>query len=86
MTFYRPEVKPVQSEKVGEKVGEKLSQNQAKIIELIKRNPVISAQDLSGMVGISQRKIEENISKLKEKGRLRRIGPDRGGHWEVVKE
>ena len=26
-----------------------------------------------------------NIRKLKADGRLRRVGPDKGGHWEVVK-
>ncbi|MBA7547847.1 hypothetical protein ES705_40285 [subsurface metagenome] len=30
-------------------------------------NPNISAKDLSDIIGISQRKIEENISKLKKK-------------------
>jgi hypothetical protein len=30
-------------------------------------------------VGISERKIKENIRVLKEKGLLKRVGPDRGG-------
>jgi len=24
------------------------------------------------------------ISTLKKKGKLKRIGPDKGGHWEVI--
>jgi len=40
---------------------------------------------LSDLVGISQRKIKENIQKLKEKGILQRIGSAKGGHWEVVR-
>jgi ATP-dependent DNA helicase RecG len=72
-------------EKVGEKVGERLTENQRKILEAILENPQISAKKLSVLVGISSRKIEENISKLKEKGLLKRIGPDKGGHWEVLK-
>ncbi len=70
-------------EKVGEKVGERLSKNQGKILEVIKNDPIVSAQKLSELIGISQRKIEKNISKLKERGFLKRIGHDRGGHWEV---
>ena len=27
---------------------------------------------------------EKNIEKLKQKGLLKRIGPAKGGHWEVV--
>lgn len=46
----------------------------------------ISAKELSELVGISQRKIEENISWLKGKGLIKRIGPDKGGHWEIVND
>jgi ATP-dependent DNA helicase RecG len=40
---------------------------------------------LAIIVGISERKIRENIKKLKSKGFLKRIGPDKGGHWEIDK-
>jgi ATP-dependent DNA helicase RecG len=71
-------------EKVGVKVGEKLTTNRQKIINHMLQNKTISAKELSELVGISQRKIEENISWLKEKGLINRIGPDKGGHWEIV--
>jgi len=54
------------------------------IIKNMVENPNISARDLSDIIGISQRKIEENISKLKKKGLLKRIGSPKGGHWEVI--
>jgi len=72
------------SEKTREKVGEKLTKNQKMIIDFIQKEPIISAKELSKLGGISPRKIEVNLSKLKEKGLLRRIGADRGGYWEVV--
>jgi len=53
-------------------------------LELIAKDPMISAQQLAQIVGISSRKIEENIAKLKRRERLKHIGPDKGGHWEVV--
>jgi len=31
-----------------------------------------------------KRKIEENISKLKSKGLLERVGADKGGYWRVT--
>ena len=37
-------------------------------------------------VGISTRAVEKHLSNLKAKGRLRRVGPDKGGHWEAVGE
>jgi len=36
-------------------------------------------------VGINDRNIRNNISVLKQKDVIRRIGPDKGGHWEVNK-
>ena len=77
--FYFNEV----GEKVGEKVGENLTDNQSKIVKQMKLNPKISAKDLSSVVGISSRKIEENIKKLKEQNIIKRIGGAKGGHWEI---
>ncbi|MGD9157440.1 MAG: ATP-binding protein [Desulfobacteraceae bacterium] len=65
-------------EKVGEKVGEKLTRNQQSIIQEISNNPNISARELAEIVGITSRKIEENIKKLKNMGVLKRIGPAKG--------
>lgn len=67
---------------VGNKVGNNLSVNQIKIIHNMKENPKISAKKLSDLVGISVRKIEENISKLKEMKVVERVGGTRG-YWEV---
>jgi len=55
------------------------------ILEAIGKNPHITASELAGILGISERKTKENIKKLKEKALLRRIGPDKGGHWEIIK-
>jgi ATP-dependent DNA helicase RecG len=72
-------------EKVTVKVPEKVTENQQKILSKIEAHPTITIAELSKSVGISERKIKSNISKLKKKGLLKRIGPDKGGHWEVVK-
>jgi len=47
-------------------------------------NPNISARELAEIVGITSRKIEENIKKLKNMGLLKRIGPAKGGYWEII--
>jgi len=72
-----------QREKVGEKVGEKLSANQQEIIRYIAQNAHITAKELSIKLGISLRKAEQNLAKLKTLGKITRIGSDRGGYWEV---
>lgn len=66
------------------KVGEKITLNQQKIIKNVQKNAAISARELSLIVGISPRKIEENIAKLKSIGIITRIGQAKGGYWEAV--
>lgn len=85
VTFYRPDVQALRASKVTVKVPEKVTINQQKIIKLISQDIHITIEKIAQSVGISERKTKSNIAKLKEKGLLRRIGPDKGGHWEIVR-
>ena len=49
-------------EKVGEKVGKRLTRNQQQILELLRQHPHMAARELAQQVGISSRKIEQNIA------------------------
>jgi ATP-dependent DNA helicase RecG len=69
-------------EKVGNRVGN-LTNNQMMILEMIQNNPKASAKILANEVGISSRKIEENIAKLKKQNIIRRVGSTRG-YWEII--
>ena len=64
-----------------EKSSEKSSQ---KILELIAADTRISTQKMADYIGISRRAIAKTIAKLQAEGILRRVGPDKGGHWEIV--
>ncbi|MGX8713369.1 MAG: winged helix-turn-helix domain-containing protein [bacterium] len=57
-----------------------------KIIRAMKENPKITVKELTSLVGLSRRGVEKNIKILQEKGLLCRVGPDKGGHWEVIEE
>ena len=57
-----------------------------KILDQIKANPYISRQELAELCGLTSDGIKYNIRKLREKGIIKRIGPDKGGHWEVVED
>ena len=67
-------------------MGEKLGENEVKIIEVMKENKYATAKELSGHIKISTTAVDNNISKLKKKGILKRIGPAKGGYWEVIKK
>lgn len=43
----------------------------------------ITIAQLAATLGISDRAIKKQIAQLKAAGRIRRVGPDKGGHWEV---
>lgn len=46
--------------------------------------PRITIPEIAEKLGRSERAIFMQINKLKEEGIIRRIGPDKGGHWEVM--
>ncbi len=52
----------------------------------IAKNPHVTAQKLAIIVGISKRKIEDNLFKLKTEGLIERIGSPKGGYWQIVKK
>ncbi len=54
------------------------------IIEFLRQNASITTEELGKAIGVSKRAVLKQVDKLKEQGRLRRIGPPRGGHWEIV--
>ena len=92
LALKKTEKKRIQDKKVVRKGGQKrlvdelverLVESQRKILDLVKINSYISKKELSNKIGISTTAIDKNISKLKQKGLLKRIGPDRGGYWEV---
>ena len=74
------------SEKFRDNNKQKLPQNQLKIIEMIMKNKYITVSEIAKIINISERSIWVNLSKLKDKGILERIGPDKGGYWQVISE
>jgi ATP-dependent DNA helicase RecG len=65
-------------------VHRKETASSEKILGLLKANPRLAARELADLPGISQRAVEKQITNLRKEGRLRRIGPAKGGNWEVL--
>lgn len=68
------------------KVTEKVTEKQFAIIELLRVSPNITQAQIASQIGISRHHVAINISKLKNMNLIRRIGSDRGGHWEVIEK
>ena len=64
---------------------EVLIKTSEKIIHALDHNHTMTIAELAKTLGLSTRSIERNLQKLQKEGRLRRIGPARGGYWDVVK-
>jgi len=71
---------------VGEKVGVNLSKNQNQLLQLLSEDKGLSIEKLAECIGITTRSIERNISLLKDKGLLERVGSDRTGYWKITPE
>ena len=69
-------------------VVEKVVENKNNVVEnilaSISKNSTISTKELAAMCSLSERQVQRIMTKLKEKGVIRRIGPDKGGHWEII--
>ena len=57
-----------------------------KILASIRANPFVGTQAMADMIGVERSTVARAIAKLKRDGVLRRIGPDKGGHWEVIEK
>ncbi len=57
-----------------------------KIVDLIRATPQITRQGMADLIGISPNGIKYHLNQLQKKGVVRRIGPDKSGYWEVVKD
>lgn len=81
--FKTSEYKITKNEKVSMKTSTKTSK---RITKLIYENPPISISDLARMTGLTRQGVAWNICKLKERGILKRVGPAKGEHWQVLKK
>ena len=67
-----------------EKFPEKFPEASKRILEMVAQNPSITIEEMADVLRISDRAVKKHIAKLKKEGMLRRVGPAKGGHWEVI--
>ena len=80
----RGEVTEKDTEKRGE-VTERPTETDERIIALIQSNPHITQKMLSEAIGLTRPYVGRKLLGLQARNIIRRIGPDNGGYWEVVK-
>jgi len=71
------------NEQVNEQANEQ-ARRQTKILTALKENSALTLKQLTKVTGISTATLRREMKTLKESNRIRRIGSDKSGHWEVV--
>lgn len=60
-----------------------LDKTQKQILSEIELDNTITIKQLSNKLNFGTTKIKSDIAKMKELGIIKRIGPVKGGYWEV---
>ena len=55
------------------------------ILAALEKSPDLTNKELADICGISIDGIKYQIKQMRSLGLIRRVGPDKGGHWEVIK-
>ena len=91
ITFKRPDLQKESYEqrfygKISPKKSpRKIPEKYQKIIEAIKENPYLPRRELSIILNETEETIQSRLRKLAKDRLIRRVGPDKGGHWEVLR-
>ena len=70
---------------VVENVVENVVDRMDLIVLLLKEDNTLSAAQLAKQLGVTARTIQRDLEKLSKAERIKHIGPDKGGHWEILK-
>lgn len=68
----------------GKTIGKTIGKTPDVVLALLVKKPQLTVPELANRLGKSELTVHRAIRVLREAGRLRRIGPDKGGHWEVT--
>ena len=63
---------------------ENLSDLEKKIIFVLRDNPAYTQKQIAEALSIGYTTVREYIVRLRNKGAICRIGPDKGGYWQVI--
>lgn len=63
----------------------KTTPTQEGIIDLVRKNPLSTYDELAAQLGVGRATIARNIAILKDRGVLERVGEDKNGYWKLNK-
>ena len=69
-----------------QKLHRNFTENDEKVLSLIKSNNGITTGEIASKIGLSRRAVQTIINLFKSKGILIRVGSDRRGYWQIVEK
>lgn len=54
------------------------------IVDMISGNPQITIPEIAESLNLNVRGVAKHFANLQSEGIIRRVGPDKGGHWEII--
>lgn len=75
---------PIHLAFIGDNVAQDVVDRLDLIVLLLKEDNTLSAAQLAKQLGVTARTIQRDLEKLSKAERIKHIGPDKGGHWEIL--
>lgn len=72
------------TQNVGINIGINVGINESEILQLIGKNPKITAFEISQNLNITSRQVERLISSMKKKNIIVRVGARKSGEWKII--
>ncbi|MEA1926972.1 MAG: hypothetical protein U9N73_02105 [Candidatus Auribacterota bacterium] len=54
------------------------------MIQMLKKSPEMTLSEVGAVIDKHPSTVERAVSKLVKEGRLKRVGPRKGGYWQVI--
>lgn len=64
--------------------GKMSGKTEGKIVELLRKYPEITIPEIAKKIGRAERTVERLLRNLREQEIIGRVGPAKGGHWEIL--
>jgi|AntAceMinimDraft_9_1070365.scaffolds.fasta_scaffold20516_2 ATP-dependent DNA helicase RecG len=78
------DLKPVLEKTREETREETRVETPEQIIQMLKKSPKMTLSEVGAAIDKHPSTVERAVSKLMKEGRLKRVGPRKGGYWEVI--
>jgi len=95
VAFYRPDEQFITTEKVSDVVindvinvasNDVLNKSEQAALSIIIENPTTTAEQIAALLSKSKRTAQRYLESLQKKNVIRRVGANKDGYWEVVRD